>query len=133
MANYFGTARTNYFRVKNIETFMKSVKDYKVIVVKNDEGKVALLDDSYYGAFEFRLLNEETYEYDESTHLIDLVSSHLEEEEVAIFISAGAEKKVYISGFSIAVNSKNQRKTINLDNIYKKAKKLGKNITRAEC
>lgn len=132
MANYIGTARTNYFRVKDIEAFKKSVKDYEVIVI-NEDDKVGLLDNSWNGDFEYYLFNETTDEYDEDTDLVKLVSKHLQDEEVAIFMSAGAEKQVYISGYSIAVNNKNEQRRIDLDDIYNIGQELGKNITRAEC
>lgn len=131
MANYIGTARTNYFRVKDVEYFKNSVKNYEVTVIEKD-GKVGLIDTSWYGHFEFYLLDEVTDTYDQSTDLVKLVSKQLVDEEVAIFISAGAEKQVYLAGYSLAVNSKNKRVNIDLDDIYGLAKTLGKNITRAE-
>lgn len=63
---------------------------------------------------------------------LEVVSTYLQEGEVAVFIMAGAEKARYITAFAVAINSKGERVELSLYDIYEKAKVLGANITAAE-
>jgi hypothetical protein len=46
-------------------------------------------------------------------------------------MESGAEKLRYIAGYAVAYNSKGETVSLNLDDIYDKAKSLGTNITTA--
>jgi hypothetical protein len=62
-----------------------------------------------------------------------MVARHLADDEVAIFMEAGAEKHRYVAGNAIAINSKGEIETVFLTDIYEKAKHLSsKPITIAE-
>lgn len=131
MANYYSTARTNYFRVKDVDAFNAWVKEfednYRVEVVSKED-TFAILFDSESGIPTSR---EVDGDYD---HLdfMDELSKHLADDEVAILHEAGAEKLRYINGFAIAINNKAERRVISLDDIYTFAKELGKNVTLAQ-
>ncbi|MCX6984226.1 MAG: hypothetical protein NT118_05660 [Lentisphaerae bacterium] len=66
--------------------------------------------------------------------IMDIVAAHLRPGEVAIFVSIGWEGMQYLSGYSVAVNSKNERVQVTLDDIYRypRVLALGSNITKAE-
>ena len=131
MANYYSSARTNYFRVKDVDAFNAWVKEFEDncgVEVVSKEDTFAILFDGESGVPYFR---EVEGDYDD-LDFMDELSNHLADEEVAILHESGAEKLRYINGFAIAVNNKGQRRVISLDDIYVHAKELGKNVTLAQ-
>lgn len=126
MANYCGTGRSNYFKVKNTDKFLKWSKTFDGIEIRPSGRKN-----------EFCVFgNEESGDFpgDPDEFILD-IAQHLSKDSVAIFISAGAEKLRYISGWALAINSKGETKEIALDHIYDWAKTLTtkpEKITRAE-
>jgi len=134
---YTSSARTNYFRVKDVDAFNKWIKQFSGLetIVQERQGTVGILFDD--GVPNCRW---ETEKFDDgSEHDVDVevdfmeeLALHLADNEVAILQEAGAEKLRYINGYAIAVNNKGERRQISIDNIYDLAKELGSNITRAE-
>lgn len=132
MANYYGAARTNYFRVKDPEAFEAWASKYQVEVIKNADGLFGLLSDCPdSGSWPSSYFDEEKDDYVE-IDIMQEVSAMLEDGEVAIFMETGAEKLRYLVGYAVAVNNRGETETISLQDIYSKAKKLGTNITVAE-
>ncbi|MEI6424010.1 MAG: hypothetical protein WCP55_17470, partial [Lentisphaerota bacterium] len=134
MSNYYGYARSNYFRVKNLDKFKAAVKNCGVRVepgIDRDQGKVALLATGESG-WSSSYVDAKGNDVDASIH--DIVQEHLADDEVAIFMEIGWENLRYLSGCAVAVNSKNESVCISLSDIYndKRVKKLGKSMTRAE-
>jgi len=132
MADWYGSARTNYFRVKDETRFRKwaeSAGDMEV--VKDDEGRVALLSQDEHGGWPGWRYNQETEE-EEDLDLFQEVAEHLLEGSVAVFIEVGAEKLRYLTGRAVAVNASGQIVAHSLDQIYELAKSLGDEITLAE-
>jgi hypothetical protein len=131
MANYCSTARTNYFRVKDVDAFNAWAKEYEDnyrVEVVDKEDTFAILFDSESGIPTSR---EVDGDYDD-IDFMDELSKHLADDEVAILHEAGAEKLRYINGFAIAINNKAERRVVSLDDIYTFAKELGKNVTLAQ-
>ena len=131
MANYYSSARTNYFRVKDVDAFNAWVKEYEDnyrVEVVDKEDTFAILFDSESGV---PTSCEVDGKYDDIDFMGEL-SKHLADDEVAILHEAVAEKLRYINGFAIAINNKAERRVINLDDIYVHAKELGKNVTLAQ-
>jgi hypothetical protein len=135
MSNFCGTARTNYFRVKDLDKFKEFVSSIscELIIYDNDENKVGFYsNDCDTGCFPSSIYNEETDDLDD-LNIVETVSKHLAEGEIAVFMEAGAEKCRYISGWATAVNDKGERVDISLMDIYDWAeKKFGKKPTFAE-
>lgn len=132
MANYYESARSNYFIVKDAEAFKKELQGSGLEVVSKkieDIVFVALLADEENG-FPFEKYDPETYDSEE-LDWADIFKRHLVDNQVAIFMGAGAEKLRYISGWAMAFNNKGESKSINLDAIYDLAKELGSEITTA--
>jgi hypothetical protein len=114
MANYYASARSNYFRVKDIEAF-KADCPVEIEVETHGNGK-----DYCYILFE-EGIEEWVYPKDNDPQEIDwaaLFANHLEEDSVAIFMEAGACKLRYICGYAYAYNSKGEKLRITLDDIY---------------
>lgn len=131
MANYCATARSNYFKVKDVEAFKKwldTVGSCKFI--QDKEGRVGFYvdDDGMLPSTRCNDRQDESEELD----LCAEIAQHLLPEEVAIVMEVGAEKCRYLSGFAHAVNSAGKVETVSIDQIYGRAKKLGKHITMAE-
>ena len=137
MANYYSSARTNYFRVKDVDAFNKWIKQFSGLetIVHETEGTIGVLFED--GVPRLRLETEKfadgsEHDVDVEVDFMEELALHLADNEVAILQEAGAEKLRYINGYAIAVNNKGERRQISIDKIYDLAKELGSNITRAE-
>ena len=140
MANYYATARSNYFAVKDEMTFRQWAEIIGLQVITPTH-----LDKTADGIPRFAItpagghdcgwptqrLNEETKEFDVVDVPVDL-ASYLKDGEVAVLMEVGSEKLRYLRGYATAVNSAGKSVSMSLDDIYKRARKLGENITRAE-
>ena len=135
MANYYASARTNYFAVTDLEAFKADIesKTSSVQVVSQEKDGLTLVgllgSDDDGGGFPFEY-HDEDGEYVE-LDWAEVFKAHLEDGWVAIIMESGAEKLRYIAGYAVAYNSKGETVSLNLDDIYDKAKSLGTNITTA--
>jgi hypothetical protein len=134
MANYYGQTRSNYFAVKDAESFTAELENYPVKVITKEIEGVKLygfLDADDDGSGEiWSIFNHETDEFDE----IDwghVFKRHLQDDWVAVIITTGSEKYRYFVGDATAYNNKGESKTLNLEHIYQLGKDLGENITFA--
>jgi len=131
MANYYCSARTNYFRVKDEAAFKAWAKQHELEVIASEQqaGLFALHPNSDDGSFP-------TYDCDtdEEIDFVVELGSYLTENSVAVFLEAGAEKLRYINGCAVAVDAKGDVLRISLDDIYQLAENRfpGKEVTRAE-
>ena len=152
MANYYGTGRSNYVKVKNEETFIKVVEQYGLLHKKDSEGRIAVIsqqengetndfifvdDENQFNELKQLGLVSKTAEYDDDTvelpEFTSFICSFLKDGEIMIWEHAGHEANRYVSGYSVAFNNKNERVGVSLDEIYKKAtKKFKTTPTRAE-
>jgi len=139
MADWAGHARSNYFKVKDQDAFADLCEKWNLtfVVDKNSPERVGFLCENEFGGLpNYRMEEEEIhgkiveFEYDFDDFL-DQLTKHLEDNEVAIMYEVGAEKMRYITGIAYAINNKRDVVSVSLDDIYKKAKTLGKNITDA--
>ncbi len=138
MANFYGTARSNYFEVKDTDAFEAAMaKLPDITVVTQGELVGIIVDDGDSGCFPSYAYNADgdvDFE-DEEVDIVAIVAEHLVDGAVAIFMEVGAEKLRYTSGWAQAINSKGECKTISLNDIYDLAAGLTtsmKEITRAE-
>ena len=135
MANYYASARTNYFAVTDLEAFKADIesKTSSVEVISQEKDGLTLVGllgtDADGAGFPFEYENEDG-DYVE-LDWAEIFKAHLEDGWVAIIMESGAEKLRYIAGYAVAYNSKGDVVTINLDDIYEKAKSIGTNITQA--
>lgn len=126
MANFYGTARSNYFRVKDgalFRAYILPMQSLNLITqkVKGETlfGIISTCDDT--GTFPSSLYNEETGE-DTEIDLIAGIAAHLCPGEVCVLMEAGAEKLRYISGWAQAFDHTGEVVTVSLSDIYKLAK-----------
>jgi hypothetical protein len=135
MANYYGQTRTNYFAVKDPEAFKKALAKYPVEVITQERDGVTLygfMDNDPNGGGDIY------YHYDSDGNVIeidsyaDLFKEHLEDDWVAVIMSAGSEKYRYLNGHAIAFNNKGEEIHLDLNDIYLRTGQLGANTTMAE-
>lgn len=128
MSNYYESARTNYFHVKDEAAFRAFIDTVpgaqlygpeKSIDAKKDGSFCVLFPDD--GVPNSRY-NEETDDYDDMDFMEEL-APHLADYSVAVLTAAGAEKLRYVNGYAIAVDSKGKQVSINLQDIYQLASK----------
>lgn len=133
MANYNGTSRTNYFRVKDQAKFHAWAESLD-LTVEEKGGSFALFPGDYAddGAFPSCVNDPESEADGEELDFMLELSKHLADRSVAVRISAGAEKLRYVSGFADAINNRGERVSIHLDEIYELAASLGTEISLAE-
>ncbi len=121
MANYYETARTNYFRVKDeaaFNAFMDTVPGAEIAHSSTKPGMVCVLfTDETVPSSRY---NEETEDWDEFDFMAEL-APHLADKSIAVLEAAGSEKLRYICGYAIAVNNKGEQVSVNINEIYKLA------------
>ena len=107
MANYVSTTRTNYFHVKDVETFrafMDNVSgdDLELWDEKDDKGDTVFAfgcEGSIYG-----IQNED--ENDDYDLFIKNLQEYIADNDAVILTEAGHEKLRYVTGFATVITSK---------------------------
>lgn len=149
MSQYIATARTNYFRVKDVEALKKELLEYGITPATWEQskrgaefvlddaptnvpsGSIALFSMEGWPSFdEDSTANRlELWEEDdvvpsghESLHA--LIATHLVDGQVAIFMEVGFEKLRYLGGLAVAVNSAGETRRVDLEDIYELATQL---------
>jgi hypothetical protein len=126
MANYYGHGRTNFFAVKDADSFREEVSKFQVDIIE-DEGdgvKVFALFGNAEEGMPWSYYDEDTDDY------IDLdwqqvISKHLLDDWVCVIQEVGNEKLRYLRGTSLAFNNKGGYKLVSLEDVYKES--LGTN------
>jgi hypothetical protein len=120
MANWYGSARSNYFRVKDRDAFLKWADGRGLGVFRNEESRDLF---AIYGGESTGDGSWPSYDVEGDTE-IDLVAElaqHLPKGQIAVLMEIGAEKLRYLTGVSIAVNHKGRVVELTLSDIYRKA------------
>ncbi len=135
MANWYRSARSNYFRVKDIDAFRKLCKLWNITPITDEKNppRVGFLCENNNGGLpNYRYEDSESGEEFDFDDFLSELSALLMDDEVAVMVETGAEKLCYVTGCAIAINSKGDKCSVSLDEIYERAKAIGKNITKAE-
>lgn len=128
MANYMGSARSNYFRVRSETAFLGWVETLPGVVARREDGdpeRLALFVEDADGA------GWPNWRYDESTgdeEELDLyyeLAGHLADGEVAILQEVGAEKLRYLVGYAVAVNHRGETLAVSIDEVYGRVRNAG--------
>lgn len=118
MSQWYGTARSNYVRIKDMAALKEAIKDINITIETDPEGRVAFFgNDSDSGGWP-------TVEIDDGYEPFDPAVSicpHMQEGEVLVCMQAGAEKQRYVTGHALAYSHLGQVCGVNLDDIYQKA------------
>ena len=137
MANYYGFARSNYFKVKDDKAFENFCKKWELSHITDDDphdggsadlhGFLVENESGIPSAY----LDKESGEHVEGHFYLDL-AAHLVEGWVAIVREIGYEKLRYLIGYTVAVNAKGETRQVNLDDIHDQAAALGPHATQCE-
>jgi hypothetical protein len=131
MADDHGYARTSYFQVKDRAAFAAAMARLEVEVVISDEHpeQVALLSNEESG------WPTDYWDEDGDTEvevdLVSLVSEHLADGWVAVFMEVGHQKLRYLFGNAVAINASGETRQVDLTDIYRLAAQLGPSLTHA--
>ena len=127
MANYYGSARSNYFRVKDEAAFRAWAEKRQCEVHAGDNHGGAYVDtfcilpdnrcEGTFVSYDSEL-DQTQPDVDNSIDILGELAEHLKPLSVAIIMESGAEKLSYIIGWAEAINSKGERHMISLTNIY---------------
>jgi hypothetical protein len=125
MADWYGTARSNYVKVADKEGLNKALEPFEMDVHHNmEDDTVAFFGIDQYGGWPgwCDVYNEEKDQYDEvefdpETHIVP----YLADGEVLIMMECGAEKLRYITGHASAFTKGKPSVYLSLGDIYKKA------------
>ncbi len=117
MANWYGTSRSNYFKVKNEEAFHAWAESRNLEVLEGRRGLLgvapsSMSEDGSWPSYD----SEMDAEIDFQAELIE----HLAEGQVAILMAIGAEKLRYLTGFSVALAWDGRRMSVDIADIYYK-------------
>ena len=116
MANYYASARSNYFKVKDLDAFAKAMFPFDVEISEGKHGVCLLCRGdggwSWYDP-----------DIEEDQDPVDLIAPHLQDNEICILMETGAEKLRYLIGYAIAFNNRKEGVDVNLKNIYEQARK----------
>ncbi len=140
MANYYATARSNYFAVKDEMSFRQWAEFTGLTVLEptptndspNGVRRFAITPgNGEDGGWPTHRFDEVSGDYDDLDVSAEL-STYLKEDEVAVLMEVGSEKLRHLCGYASAVNSRGETVFMSLDGIYELARQLGPNLTRAE-
>ena len=131
--NYYGTGRSNYFRVKDVEAFAAFIEPLPLTLLpSNVEGMFALICENDDGRLPDCLWNDEgeQVEFD----FVGEMKKHLDDDQVFVHIDAGSEGHRYIDGSATAFDNTDAPEAyISLNDIYDRAANaFGKPVTGAE-
>lgn len=118
MANWYGTARSNNFRVKDVNAFQEALAPFEIEVqVHPAQPQFAMLVGAQeYGDFPSCGFTEDDEEIE--LDFQKLFAEHLVEGQVAILMEAGAEKLRYITGYACAYTWDGRTAQVTLSDIY---------------
>lgn len=135
MANWYGSARSNYFQVKNADVFLQWAERRGLGVFKSEQNTDIF---AIHPGESTDSGDWPSYDMEEDTEfeLVSELSEHLCPRQVAVLLEVGAEKLRYLTGHAIAVNDVGRVVVLSLNDIYRKAAREFRvpenEITRAE-
>lgn len=121
MANYYGQARTNYFRVKDAEAFLAEMSTLPVQVITDEhkdtgETLYGFMDDNPDGAGLSWSTWDDDAEDETEVNWIDILGRHIAPGWSAILMEVGSEKYRYLNAYAVVV-TETGFKELNLENL----------------
>lgn len=123
MADFYGTARTNYVRFKDVEAVRKLLEPTQLELVQHSvhPDYYRIHTNSFFGTFDTTWFDDQ--EEDHELCIESEVAPLLCEDEVLIVIEVGAEKLRYLSGKADAYTWDGRHVGLCLNDIYEQAAK----------
>jgi len=120
MANYYAQWRSNYFYVKDLESFTAWCARCRLDLWRNKDGTVGFGCGDNEGGLPSSYYDEATDDDIEIDFIAELVD-HLQADQIAVVQEVGHEKLRYLVGWAIAVNAEGETTTVSIDDIYDRA------------
>ena len=125
MANYYGSARSNYVKFKDLDGLEQALSLFEISINNREDGLTTLCSEDsdggwpsivYYDDGEFE---DVELELDPLVHIVPFLA----EGEVIVLMEAGAEKLRYLVGAAVAYTWDGRECSVSIDDIYTKAEK----------
>jgi hypothetical protein len=133
MSDYYAKCRSNYFKVKDEDSFREWIGDYDVEIftdTKNGDQLFGFISCDGFGCIPVIWEDEET---GEERSILDEISEYLADGETVVIQEVGSEKMRYFCGIAIAIHSSGKFVNLNLRDIYQIAtEKFGGEISECE-
>ncbi|MBB4200590.1 hypothetical protein CCR94_18215 [Rhodoblastus sphagnicola] len=111
MANFYGNCRSNYFAVKDEDTFKAWIAQYEVTLITRGN-LFGFVSDDESGGVPHRCDDDDAIDIDSE------IAAHLADDQVCVIMASGAEAARYIAGSAIAIHANGESFSINLSDIY---------------
>ena len=121
MADFYATSRSNFVIVKDVQDAIESLKPYDIPIHRHPTNKNAIMlaGCNSNGTFSSSYMddnNEDVY-----LNLVKWCKTHLQQGQVLVLVSAGAEKLRYVSAWAEAYTWKGEVVTVDLlDTLFSK-------------
>lgn len=104
MANYNGTGRTNYVKIRDMDALRATIDRWNIgVEIVEKDGHVAFLGDT---GDDFSLPSYcETDEGVEHDDALTLLAGHMEDGQILVAQQSGHEKLRYVDGYARALNN----------------------------
>lgn len=130
MANWYGSSRSNYFKVEDEDAFREWAESRNLDVWNSQGGLFGIApspmsEDGSWPSYD----DDDDCEIDFQAELIE----HLAEGQVAVLMTIGNEKLRYLTGYSVALAWDGRRISVDINDIYDKVQaEFGLQPTAAE-
>ena len=120
MANWYGHARSNYVKIKDIFGLLDAIEPFALGIYQGDNGDVGFITNDEYGGWpsSTELENGEELWFDPGVHIVPF----LVDGEVLIMMQVGSEKLRYLTGSASAYHSDGRVIDVTIDQIYEKVR-----------
>lgn len=131
--------RSNTFRVENLDALKADLRKYGIqhgplvdahlnctfVIHERPDGSIAIFSYDGWPSFDEEILadrlgleDDEPLPEDAPHSVMELISEHLVEDQIAVFLEIGNEGMRYFFGGAIAVNANGDEAAIDLNDIY---------------
>jgi hypothetical protein len=132
MADYNAKAASNTFVVMDEDAFHAAMATVELVSARapsGEPGRVYVYSESDHGTWPAERYDPATDDY-VSLDIPALIAPHLADGQVVVLKEAGAEKARYVGGVAVAFNAAGETVTVDLDEIYMRAKHLGMELAQ---
>ena len=114
MANFYATSRSNFVLVKDVQAAIESLKPYDIPIHRHPTNKNAIrlagCEDN--GTFSSSYMDDNNEDVYLNLNLVKWCKTHLQQGQVLVLVSAGAEKLSYVSAWAEAYTWKGEVVTV---------------------
>jgi hypothetical protein len=122
MADWTGSARSNYVRFTDVLKARKAIDDFGNLEIIESKCKIGIMSNDEYGGWPSFYSDDNPISiYD---GLVPKLKKLLAPKETMIMMEVGAEKMRYLTGTACSFSNKGKIKFINLSDIYNRVRNL---------